>query len=89
MTGELPGWYPLANATDAEIDSWLAAANPSYDEMRKALPWLDEPGQLDAWISGVREGRAASSDENRCARMFANIRAVPFPPLRLAGRGGE
>lgn len=41
MRGELPDWYPLANAPGAEIESWLKARRPSYEAMREALPWLD------------------------------------------------
>lgn len=85
MTSALPEWYPLANATDEQIDAWLMAADPPYQEMRTALPWLDEKYQFDAWINGVREARSRMTDAGcgAISRVFADI---PLPPRRVAGR---
>lgn len=86
MKGELPQWYPLANATDDEIGTWLAAAVPPYEEMREALPWYNHKYQFDAWIEGVREGRTADMGENRLHELLPGIGTLPLPPRRIEGR---
>lgn len=84
MTIELPEWYPLANATDDEIELWLAATSLPYPEMRAALPWLNERYEFDCWIEAVREGRKQMA--NRPGASFPEIGGLPLPPRRLAGR---
>jgi len=79
---ELPDWYPLANASDAQIDQWLAMEKPPHDEMREALPWLNQPYQFDAWITGMREARAQI---DLLADVLSTERIIPLPPRRLAG----
>ena len=86
MTDALPEWYPLANATDKEINSWLTATTPPYDEMRAALPWLDEAYQFDAWIAGLREARAQMIGIAFRKPILAGVADIPLPPRRLAGR---
>jgi hypothetical protein len=85
MSVELPEWYPLANATEDEIDGWLKADVPPYDEMQRALPWLKHPHEFDTWISGVREGNAANIDYGRLLELFPGIGSIPKPPRWLAG----
>jgi hypothetical protein len=88
MMDDLPEWYPLANASDAQIDRWLAAEKPPYDEMRAALPWLDQPYQFDAWVVGIREARRRA-DLGGIADAFSATRLIPLPPRRLAGRAAR
>lgn len=85
MMDALPDWYPLANASDAQIDRWVSAEKPPYDEMREALPWLDHPCQFDAWIAGFREARERT-DLGGIADAFPAIQLIPLPPRGLAGR---
>lgn len=82
---DLPDWYPLANASDAQIDRWLTAEKPPYEEMRGALPWLDQPYQFNAWIEGLRDARERVDCE-QIADAFPAIGLIPLPPRRLAGR---
>lgn len=80
MSNELPEWYPLANATDNEIDAWLKADTSPYDEMQRALRWLKHPYQFNAWIGGVREGKAADIDHEKLLEFFPGIGSIPKPP---------
>lgn len=82
---DLPEWYPLANATDDQIDAWLAADQPPYAEMRDALPWLDQQYQFDAWIKGVRETKAQIPDGEWLATFLPGVALIPLPPRRIAG----
>ena len=82
----LPNWYPLANATDSEIDSWLAADEPPLEEMRAALPWLTEPYQLRAWVEGLRLARSEVERGIRIVEVLPGVTAIPLPPRRLEGR---
>lgn len=88
MMDTLPDWYPLANASDAQIDRWLSAKKPPYDEMRKARPWLDQPYQFDAWIAGIREARQGA-DLGGIADAFPAIRLIPRPPRRRTRRTNQ
>lgn len=81
----LPDWYPLANASDAQINGWLIAEKPPYEEMREALPWLDQPHQCEAWIEGLRDARKRS-DLGGIADAFPATGLIPWPSRRLAGR---
>jgi hypothetical protein len=83
LSSRLPEWYPLANATAAEIASWLAADAPDYAAMRQALPWLDREYQLDTWLGGVRE--VLASDKNTLSiRDLVGLASIPLPPRRAA-----
>ena len=84
MTGDLPDWYPLANATDEQIDRWLAADQLPYAEMRDALPWLDEQTGFDAWIKGLRSARAWVGGAEMIATAFPGIALIPLPPRHQA-----
>ena len=86
MIGSLPDWYPLANATDEEVDVWLSAETPPYDEMREALPWLDKTYQFDAWIEGTRDTRDRLAGTNWLAEAFPSIAMIPLPPRLAAAR---
>jgi hypothetical protein len=81
---QLPEWYLRANATDAEIDTWLDAKAPPYVEMQNALPWLYYSHQFDAWIDGARAGRRGIIDNPNLSNCFPGIAAIPLPPRRTA-----
>lgn len=55
---ELPDHYPLANATRDEVLSWAAAAEPPYERIREAVPWLKTEDQIRAYREGLREALA-------------------------------
>lgn len=80
----LPGWYPLANATEAQIESWLVVGRPPYAEMRQALPWLSSENEFDAWLTGWREARQRGGNPLLPA-VFDNVTAIPMPPHRTSG----
>lgn len=86
MTDDLPAWYPLANATDAQIDSWLTAENLPYAEMRDALPWRHKPYHFDAWTVGLHEARNAIGDGTTISDILPGISLISLPPRRAAGR---
>lgn len=82
----LPDWYPLANATDGQIESWLRADQLPYAEMRDAIPWLNEQYQFNAWIKGLRSARAWAGGAETLASALPGIALIPLPPRRLAAR---
>ncbi len=85
MSGDLPDWYPLADATDKQIEPWLAVDTSPYQEMHDALPWLDHDYELNAWIASVRDLRKRTND-GEWVKTFPGIASMPLPPRRLAGR---
>lgn len=86
MSGPLPAWYPLANASDEDIEDWLTAVQPPYEMMREALPWLSEVYQLDTWIAALRKARADCEVDGRIGALFSDTISIPLPPRRAAGR---
>lgn len=78
MTDSLPAWYPLANATDAQITAWSRADRRPYDEMREALPWLKTEAQLDGWLDAVRDIDPATAA--RLAEFLPGLAKIPLPP---------
>lgn len=82
----LPLWYPLANATDQEIDGWLVSEVLPVAEMRQALPWLTERYQFQAWVDGLRSARAEFGRDGRLFEVFPRLASIPLPPRRLEGR---
>jgi hypothetical protein len=81
-TNTLPDWYPLANATDQEIECWLSSENLPVADMKRALPWLTEQYQFQAWVDGLRAARA----DYQLSEVFPGIAAIPLPPRRIEGR---
>lgn len=86
MTHSLPDWYPLANATDEQIDAWLRLEQPPYEEMREALPWLSQLCEFDAWIASMRDLKANVERGTKLSSAFPKLASIPSPPRRLAGR---
>jgi hypothetical protein len=82
MSGsELPLWYPLANATDEQIDAWHRAEHPPFDEMREALPWLRSEAQLRGWLDAARD--IEPEQVRNLMEWFPAIGQIPVPPKRL------
>lgn len=84
MTGKLPPWYPLANATDDEIVGWAQADCPPYDEMRRALPWLTTKAQLDGWLNAAQNFDPENIE--RLAALLPGLAQIPLPPKRRVNK---
>lgn len=54
----LPANYPFADASDADIRSWLAAVEPPFASVRSAAPWLGSDYEVIAYLDGIRMGLA-------------------------------
>ena len=80
----LPEWYPLANASSAEVDQWLTAKVPPFAGMRQALPWLNTDDALNCWLEGLRFARANGAGAY-LNDAFPSLSAIPLPPRRAAG----
>lgn len=67
---DLPDHYPLANASWAEKDTWLAAEVPPYDRIREAAPWLRTDEQIRWYLDGLREAQADPTHAAAVAQLF-------------------
>ena len=81
-TDSLPDWYPFANARVDEIDGWLIAAHPPYEQMRDALPWLRSEDELGAWLAAAREAKVDLIDREQLLKLLPGIEKIPMPPRR-------
>ena len=52
-----PAHYPFAYAPTATLLKWGHMAEPPYNEVQKAAPWLDGEGQVRSYLEGVIAGR--------------------------------